>query len=66
MGTLSDVEKTLQIPRLGTALLAVLFGVLLLLIPWLLNYVIALGLIAWGIAEAVRASDTSKSSSSRK
>ena len=64
MGIVSDVEKALQIPRLGTALLAILFGVLLLMIPWLLNYLIALGLIIWGIAEAVKASNTSKSSTS--
>ncbi len=62
----SDIEKALQIPRLGTALLAILFGILLLMIPWLLNYLIAVGLIIWGIAEAVRASKTSKSSTSIK
>ncbi|HEX9430534.1 MAG TPA: DUF3096 domain-containing protein [Candidatus Bathyarchaeia archaeon] len=66
MGMVSDIEKALQIPRLGTALLAILFGILLLMIPWLLNYLIAVGLIIWGIAEAVRASKTSKSSTSIK
>jgi hypothetical protein len=60
MGIVSDIEKTLQIPRLGTALLAVLFGALLLMIPWLLNYLVAIGLIIWGIAEAVKASNASK------
>src|SRR5712691_1011093 len=64
MGIVSDIEKMLQIPRLGTALLAVLFGALLLMIPWLLNYLIAVGLIIWGIAEAVKASKTSGSSTS--
>jgi hypothetical protein len=48
------------------ALLAILFGALLLLIPWLLNYLIAAGLIIWGIIEAVKASETSKGSSSTK
>lgn len=66
MGIVSDIEKTLQIPRLGTALLAILFGILLLMIPWLLNYLIAVGLIVWGIAEAVKASKTSSGSTSTK
>jgi len=64
MGIVSDVEKTLQIPRLGTALLAILFGVLLLMVPWLLNYVIALGLIAWGVIEAIKANRPSKTTRS--
>jgi uncharacterized membrane protein HdeD (DUF308 family) len=66
MGIVSDIEKTLQIPRLGTALLAILFGILLLMIPQLLNYLIALGLIVWGIVEAVKASKTSSDSTSTK
>jgi len=66
MGIVSDIEKTLQIPRLGTALLAILLGALLLMIPWLLNYLIAIGLIIWGISEAVKASNTSKSSTPTK
>ena len=66
MGKVSDIEKTLQIPRLGTALLAILFGALLLMIPQLLNYLIAVGLIVWVIAEAVKASKTSGSSTSTK
>ena len=66
MGIVSDIERTLQIPRLGTALLAILFGVLLLMIPWLLNYLLAVGLIIWGIAEAVKVSKTSGSSTSTK
>ncbi len=49
MGIVSDIEKTLQIPRLGTALLAILLGALLLMIPWLLNYLIAVGLIIWNL-----------------
>ena len=47
MGIVSDIEKALQIPRLGTALLAILIGALLLMIPWLLNYLVAIGLIIW-------------------
>jgi len=66
MGIVSDIEKSLQIPRLGTALLAILFGALLLMIPWLLNYLIAIGMIVWGISEAVKASNTSKTASSTK
>ncbi|TMI52792.1 DUF3096 domain-containing protein [Candidatus Bathyarchaeota archaeon] len=66
MGIVSDIEKTLQIPRLGTALLAILLGALLLMIPQLLNYLIAVGLIVWGIAEAVKASKTSGNSTSTK
>jgi hypothetical protein len=66
MGIVSNIEKALQIPRLGTALLAILLGALLLMIPWLLNYLIALGLIIWGVAEAVKASNTSRDSTSTK
>ncbi len=66
MGIVSDIEKTLQIPRLGTALLAILLGALLLMIPWLLNYILAVGLIVWGIAEAVKTSNASKNSTSTK
>jgi len=66
MGIVSDIEKTLQIPRLGTALLAILIGALLLMIPWLLNYLVAIGLLIWGIAEAIKASNTSKNSTSTK
>jgi len=66
MGIVSDIEKALQIPRLGTALLAILFGVLLLMIPWLLNYLIAVALIIWGIAEAMKASNASSGSASSK
>ena len=66
MGIVSDIEKMLQIPRLGTALLAILLGALLLMIPWLLNYLVAIGLIIWGIAEAVKASKASTSSTSTK
>jgi hypothetical protein len=66
MGIVSNIEKALQIPRLGTALLAILLGALLLMIPWLLNYLIALGLIIWGVAEAVKASNTSRNSTSTK
>lgn len=64
MGIVSDIENMLQIPRLGIALLAILFGALFLMLPWLLNYVIAVGLVVWGIAEAVKASNTSGSSTS--
>jgi len=66
MGIVSDIERALQIPRLGTALLAILLGALILMIPSLLNYLVAIGLIIWGIAEAVKASNTSKSSTSTK
>jgi hypothetical protein len=66
MGIVSDIEKALQIPRLGTALLAILIGALLLMIPWLLNYLVAIGLIIWGIAEAVKASNASSKSPSTK
>jgi len=66
MGKVSDIEKTLQIPRLGTALLAILLGALVLMIPQLLNYLIAVGLIVWGIAEAVKANKTSRNSTSTK
>jgi hypothetical protein len=66
MGIVSDIEKALQIPRLGTALLAILFGALLLMLPWMLNYLVAIGLIIWGIAEAIKASKASSSSTSTK
>ncbi|HEV2119247.1 MAG TPA: DUF3096 domain-containing protein [Candidatus Bathyarchaeia archaeon] len=66
MGIVSDIEKALQIPRLGTSLLAILIGILLLMIPWLLNYLIAIGLIVWGISEAVKVNNASKTSDSTK
>ena len=66
MGIVSDIEKALQIPRLGTSLLVILLGALLLMIPQLLNYLVAIGLIIWGIAEAVKASKASTSSTSTK
>ena len=46
--------------------MAILFGVLLLMIPWLLNYLIAVALIIWGIAEAMKASNASSGSASSK
>jgi Protein of unknown function (DUF3096) len=66
MGIVSEIENALQIPRLGTALLAILFGALLLMLPWLLNYMVAIGLIVWGISEAIKANKTSQKSSAAK
>ncbi len=50
------LEKTFNVPRLALALLAIVFGIIVLVIPYVLNIVVALFLIVWGIMEALRSS----------
>lgn len=47
------LEKTFNIPRLALALLAIIFGILVLVLPYILNVLVALFLIVWGIMEAM-------------
>ena len=61
MDLAARLEKTFNIPRLALALLAIIFGVLVLVLPYILNVLVALFLIVWGIMEAMVAMDkTSK------
>ena len=53
MDLAAKLEKTFNIPRLALALLAMIFGVLVLVLPYILNVVVALFLIVWGIMEAM-------------
>ncbi len=50
------LEKTFNVPRLALALLAIVFGIIVLVIPYVLSIVVALFLIVWGIMEALRSS----------
>ena len=59
MGIVAEVEKTLKMPRIGVAVLAMVFGILILFMPTLLNYLVAVFLIVWGILEAVKAGSAS-------
>jgi uncharacterized membrane protein HdeD (DUF308 family) len=53
MDLASKLEKTFNIPRLALALLAIIFGILVLVLPYILNVLVALFLIVWGIMEAM-------------
>ena len=53
MDLASKLEKTFNIPRLALALLAIIFGILVLVLPYILNVLVALFLIVWGIMEAI-------------
>ena len=53
MDLAAKLEKTFNIPRLALALLAIIFGVLVLVLPYILNVLVALFLIVWGIMEAM-------------
>ncbi len=55
MDLAGKLEKTFNVPRLALALLAIVFGVIVLLIPYILNIIVALFLIVWGLMEALRA-----------
>jgi len=55
MDIAGKLEKTFNVPRLAIAILALVFGVIVLLIPYALNIVVALFLIVWGLMEALRA-----------
>ena len=53
MDLAGKLEKTFNIPRLALALLAIIFGILVLVLPYILNVLVALFLIVWGIMEAM-------------
>ncbi len=53
MDLASKLEKTFNIPRLALAFLAIIFGILVLVLPYILNVLVALFLIVWGIMEAM-------------
>lgn len=53
MDLAARLEKTFNIPRLALALLAIIFGILVLVLPYILNVLVALFLIVWGIMEAM-------------
>ena len=55
MDIAGKLEKTFNVPRLALAFLAIIFGVIVLVIPYVLNIVVALFLIVWGLMEALRA-----------
>jgi uncharacterized membrane protein HdeD (DUF308 family) len=53
MDLASKLEKTFNIPRLALAFLAIIFGILVLVLPYILNLLVAIFLIVWGIMEAM-------------
>lgn len=55
MDIAGKLEKTFNVPRLAIAILAIVFGIIVLLIPYVLSVVVALFLIVWGLMEALRA-----------
>jgi len=59
MGIVAEVEKTLKMPRIAVAILSIIIGVLILVYPNLLNILVALFLIVWGVLEAVKAGSAS-------
>ena len=60
MDIAGKLEKTFNVPRLVLALLAILFGVIVLVVPYILNIIVALFLIVWGLMEAFRATGKTK------
>ncbi len=55
MDLAGKLEKTFNIPRLALAFLAIVFGIIVLVVPYMLNIIVALFLIVWGVMEALRA-----------
>ncbi len=53
MDLAAKLEKTFNIPRLVLAFLAIIFGILVLVFPYILNVLVALFLILWGLMEAL-------------
>ena len=53
MDLASKLEKTFSIPRVALAFLAIVFGILVLVLPYILNLLVAIFLIVWGIMEAM-------------
>ena len=54
MDIAGKLEKTFNVPRLALAFIAIVFGVIVLLVPDVLRIVVALFLIVWGLMEAFR------------
>lgn len=54
MDIAGKLEKAFNVPRLAIAFLAIVFGVIVLLVPDVLRIVVALFLIVWGLMEAFR------------
>src|SRR5438034_11694777 len=52
MDLAAKLEKTFNIPRLALAFLAIIFGILVLVFPYILNVLVALFLILWGLWKA--------------
>jgi DUF3096 family protein len=55
MDLAGKLEKTFNMPRLVLAFLAIIFGILVLVLPYILNVLVALFLIVWGLMEAIGA-----------
>ena len=53
MDLAAKLEKTFNIPRLALAFLAIIFSILVLVFPYILNVLVALFLIVWGLMEAL-------------
>ena len=53
MDLAAKLEKTFNIPRLALAFLAIIFGILVLVFTYILNVLVALFLILWGLMEAL-------------
>jgi len=53
MDLAAKLEKTFNIPRLALAFLSIIFGILVLVFPYILNVLVALFLILWGLMEAL-------------
>ncbi len=58
MDVIGEIEKKYKIPRIFIAILAIIFGILILFEPQILNILVAIFLLVWGILEAVRAGST--------
>ena len=48
-----ELEATFKIPATVLAFLAIIFGILVLFFPYILNILIAFFLIVWGLMKAV-------------
>ncbi|HEX9430358.1 MAG TPA: DUF3096 domain-containing protein [Candidatus Bathyarchaeia archaeon] len=59
MDIAGKLERTFNVPRLALAFLAIIFGIIVLIIPYILNLIVALFLIVWGLMEAFRATGKS-------
>ena len=48
-----ELEGTFRVPAAALAFLAIVFGILVLFFPYILNILIAFFLIVWGLIKAV-------------